>query len=212
MFCVWVCKTCWDLPWCQFRKFVRVRGSYVRIGGDGLKWTRGHMLTPIFCPHASCLLPATTASLLQLSISLLLQNCLLTVQLFENCLTVVKTCESATGTTLGGSLINHRGATLARVTYHTRHSAAVQALLLPLLHFAMFWSCHSRLLCRPPHLIPVDLFFKFSLFPALNTSSFSLLTLSGHWDIIYSICNEQIWKRIIAPLQNFKILLHKWWE
>ena len=100
---------------------MRVRGSYVRIGGDGLKWTRGHMLTPIFCPLTSCLLPATTASLLQLSISLLLQNCLLTVQLFENCLTVVKTCESATGTTLGGSLINHRGATLA--TGHLSHPA-----------------------------------------------------------------------------------------
>ena len=101
---------------------MRVRGSYVRIGGDGLKWTRGHMLTRIFSPRASCLLPATTASLL--SISLLLQNCLLTVELFENCLTVVKTCESATGTTLGGSLINHRGATLATLTPgHLSHPA-----------------------------------------------------------------------------------------
>ena len=60
-----------DLPWCQFRKLVRVRGSYVRIGelrvrcsyvriaGDGLNWTHGHILTR--------LLPQTTTSLLQLS-------------------------------------------------------------------------------------------------------------------------------------------------
>ena len=64
-----LCLSLQDLPWCQFRKLVRVRGSYVRIGerrvrwsyvriaGDGLNWTHGHILTR--------LLPQTTTSLLQ---------------------------------------------------------------------------------------------------------------------------------------------------